>query len=418
VAVSATLAINETVELKRRCGQIVVQLGFGEAGLPVHPELQAVLAGSAGRNGYGPVAGIESLRVAAASYWDRRGLPTDPSLVVAGPGSKALLFALLHAIGGDVAVPQPSWVSYAAQAALLGRRARFVPTVPGNGGVPEPDRLADVAVEAEAAGRPLRSVVLTLPDNPTGTLACPRLVGDVCEVARRHELVIISDEIYRDLLHDPAEPFLSPAQVAAERTVVTTGLSKSLALGGWRIGVMRLPDSPLGRSLCEQVTTVASEIWSSPAQPVQHAAAWAFTEPPELRARIEASRALHARIAGNVAERFLAAGTELAQPRAAFYLYPDFASQRERLAKCQGVGTSGDLAAVLLRDHNVAVLPGSVFGEEDHALKVRVATSLLYGDSDEQRLAALDHVEPETLPWIAEALDRLDTALAAFTGSR
>lgn len=148
MAVSATLAINETVELKRRSGQLVVPLAFGEAGLPVHPELRAALAEAAGRNGYGPVAGIEALRAAAAGYWDRRDLATDPNLVVAGPGSKALLFALMFALGGDVALPRPSWVSYAAQAALLGRRARWVPTVPGHGGVPDPQQLDAAAIEA------------------------------------------------------------------------------------------------------------------------------------------------------------------------------------------------------------------------------------------------------------------------------
>jgi aspartate aminotransferase len=418
VAVSATLAINETVERKRRAGQIVVPLGFGEAGLPVHPELQAALARAADRNGYGPVAGVESLRTAAAGYWNRRDLPTDPDLLVAGPGSKALLFALLHAIGGDVALPRPSWVSYAAQAALLNRQARFVPTVAGHGGVPDPDQLGEAAAEAAALGRPLRSVVFTLPDNPTGTLTPPAVVTAACEVARRHDLVIISDEIYRDLLHDPAEPFLSAAACAPERTVVTTGLSKSLALGGWRIGVARLPASPLGRTLFDRVTAIASEIWSSPSQPVQHAAACAFAEPPALRARIDASRSLHARIARVVADRFTAAGAELAQPQAAFYLYPDFAQLREHLADRWSVNTSDDLARVLLDECNVATLPGSVFGEEDDTLKLRVATSLLYGDDEQQRLAALEHPRPETLPWIERALDDLGTALAKLTGVR
>ena len=291
-----------------------------------------------------------------------------------------------------------------------------MPTVPGNGGVPDPERLADAAVEARTAGRPLSSVVLTVPDNPTGTLARPDVVREICEVARRHDLVIISDEIYRDLVHDGGDGFLSPAEVAPERTVITTGLSKSLALGGWRIGVTRLPDSPLGRTLFDSVTATASEVWSSPAQPVQHAAAWAFTEPAALRARVEASRVLHARIVHAVANRFVAAGAAVVAPQAAFYCYPDFESHRKTLASRWSITTSDDLAEVLLNDLNVAVLPGSAFGDDEQALKVRVATSLLYGDDDEQRLTALGHPEPETLAWIGLALDRLSTALAELTG--
>src|SRR5215831_14750577 len=116
IPVSATLAANEEMAVRQSRGQPVLALGFGEAGLPVHPVLRDALAAAAAANGYGPVAGHEALRQAAAGYWARRGLPTSPGQVVAGPGSKALLFALLLAIGGDLALPRPCWVSYAAQA--------------------------------------------------------------------------------------------------------------------------------------------------------------------------------------------------------------------------------------------------------------------------------------------------------------
>src|SRR5580700_1923948 len=115
VPVSATLAANEALARRRRGGQPVLPLAFGEAGLPVHPRLREALAAAAASGSYGPVAGIPALREAAAGYWTRRGLPTEPGRVVAGPGSKPLLYAALLAIGTDVAVPSPSWVSYAAQ---------------------------------------------------------------------------------------------------------------------------------------------------------------------------------------------------------------------------------------------------------------------------------------------------------------
>ena len=92
----------------------MLPLAFGEAGLPVHPLLREALTAAAWRNAYAPVAGLPELREAAAGYWTRRGLPTPADAVVTGPGSKPLLFALLLALGTDVAVPKPSWVSYAA----------------------------------------------------------------------------------------------------------------------------------------------------------------------------------------------------------------------------------------------------------------------------------------------------------------
>ncbi len=123
VPVSATLAANEALARRRERGEPVLPLAFGESGLPVHPRLTAELADMAGHGAYGPVAGAERLRAAAAGYWSRRSLPTNPDAVVAGPGSKALLFATLLALGTDIAVPRPSWVSYAAQATLIGRHS-------------------------------------------------------------------------------------------------------------------------------------------------------------------------------------------------------------------------------------------------------------------------------------------------------
>jgi len=407
--VSATLAANELMDARRQRGEPVLPMGFGEAGLPAHPLLRGALARAAGYTSYGPVAGHVALREAAAWYWARRDLPTDPDAVICGPGSKALLYGLIAAIGGDVAVTRPSWVSYAAQATLAGREAHFVP---GSSGVPDAGLLARTVAAARAAGRQVRIVIVTLPDNPTGTLATPAAVRDLCAVAQRYDLIIISDEIYRDLIHDDDDPFLSPASLCPERTVVTTGLSKNLALGGWRLGVARLPDGWLGRELRGRVLGIGSEIWSAPAGPVQQAAALAFSEPPPLTERMALSRRLHANVARAVAARFTAAGVSVPAPQAAFYLYPDFTPVSDRLLSRHGINTDDQLAAMLLRTYGVGVLPGSVFGEQSWRLRLRVATALLYGDTGAERTTALNSADPCLLPWIAASLDRLEEVLA------
>jgi aspartate aminotransferase len=326
-----------------------------------------------------------------------------------------LLFALLLAIGGDVVVPRPSWVSYAAQSRLLGRRPLFVRTRKGQGGVPDPELLAHVIPEARARGRDVRAVVITLPDNPTGTAASPTTVRELTEVAKEHDLMIVSDEIYRDLVHDPQNAITSPARFAPERTAVTTALSKSLALGGWRIGAARLPDGPRGDALREDLLGVASEIWSSPSGPIQHAAAYAFTEPPELVDRVARSRRLHADVARAVAGKFAAAGALVHPPEAAFYVYPDFGPLRAGLTERYGVASGAQLSGVLLERYGVGVLAGGEFGEPADALRLRVATSLLYGETDEQRDTALAAADPLTLPWIDAALGRLTEVLAELT---
>jgi aspartate aminotransferase len=404
--VSATLAANEALAARRREGQPVLPLAFGEAGLPAHPALCDALAAATASNGYGPVAGVAALRSAAAGYWQRRGLPTSPDSVVCGPGSKPLLFGLMLATGADVAVPRPSWVSYAAQASLIGARPYFVPAAPGEGGICDPDALGSAVTAARAAGRRIRSVVVTLPDNPTGRLPRPATVRALCDVAAEHDLIIISDEIYRDLVHDPTAPLLSPAAVAPERTVVTTALSKSLAVGGWRIGVARLPGSPLGDWLQGQLLGIGSEIWSAPAAPIQQAAALAFSEPVELSERIAASRRLHATVCHAVAGLCAAAGLDVPPPQAAFYVYPDFEPWRVHLARRYGVTTSEGLAGLLLERYGAGTLPGSAFGERPTALRLRLATGLLYGETDEQQEAALAAPDPLALPWIEAELDR------------
>ena len=423
IGVSVTLAANEALQARRRRGERVLPLAFGEAGVPVAPLLRDALAAASHLGGYGPVAGSAELRAAAAGYWTRRDLPTEASEVVCGPGSKALLYGLLLGLPGvDVAIPRPSWVSYAAQAALTGIRPVYVPTLPGQGGVPDPDLLAGAVTAARREGRLLGAVIVTLPDNPTGTLAAPDTIRALCSVAERHHLLIISDEIYRDLTHSSAPPhlnvpeFLSPAAVAPDRTVITSGLSKNLALGGWRLGVARLPGgSPAASTLRDRLVAVSSEIWSAPAAPVQAAAALAFGEPPKLTRRVARSRQLHAAIARAVTALFSAAGATVAAPHGAFYLYPDFAPYRRALLRRFGVETASDLAELLLHRYGIGVLPGSAFGDPDDALRLRVATSRLYGEAEWQQEAALAADDPAALPWIAEALAWLEQALAEIT---
>ncbi|MBR8740699.1 pyridoxal phosphate-dependent aminotransferase [Nocardiopsis sp. MG754419] len=419
VTVSATLAVNEALAEKRRQGVRVLPLGFGEAGLPVHPVMRDRLSAGNGANAYGPVAGSPALREAAAGYWERRGLPTDPDLVIAGPGSKPLLYSLLLEIGGDTAIAAPSWVSYAAQSRLLGQNPLLVPTATGQGGVPQPDLLHAAVTAAREQGRTVNAVIVTVPDNPTGTVADAETVRRLADVARELDLVIISDEIYRDLVHLDAEGresavVRSPAEYAPERTVISSGLSKNLALGGWRIGVLRLPDSAIGHRLRGGLLGVASEIWSSPAAPVQEAAAHAFAEPAALVDHIDRSRRLHGIVARAVADTFTRAGAKVAAPNAAFYLYPDFEPVRERLGALHGITTGPELTGLLLERYGMGVLPAVEFGESPDTLRMRVATSLLYGDSEERRYAALAAHDPLALPWIRAHLDRLAEVLGGL----
>jgi aspartate aminotransferase len=413
--VSPNLALNELVARRRAAGEDILHLGFGEARLPAFGPLAEQLVRGTRHNAYGPVAGGEAAREAVAGYFTRRRMPTASEQVVLAPGSKPLLMAINLVVRGDVLLPRPCWNTYAPQARLAGQLAFGIPIPAECGGVPEPTALRKTIRAVRERGRDPRTVVITLPDNPTGTLAPPELVREVCAIAEEEDLLVVSDEIYRDLVHDPTLPVLSPAEVLPQRTIVTTGLSKSLALGGWRIGAARFPVAPWGERLRAGVVSVASEVWSTLAGPMQEVAAYAFGEPPEIRAHLAACARLHGAVARAVHEIMTAAGASCRPPTGGFYVYPDLEPFRETLS-LRGVVDSESLQRHLIGEFGIAVLAGHLLGDDKGALRFKAATSMLYGDTAEQQQQALDAVDPLRLPHISAVLARIDETITKLHG--
>ncbi|MFD7258931.1 pyridoxal phosphate-dependent aminotransferase [Streptomyces sp. NPDC059874] len=403
---SPNLALNQLVAQRQAAGEPLIHLGFGESRLPAFGPLVERLARGATRNAYGPVAGSPGVRAAAAGYFERRRIPTDPEQIVVAPGSKPLLMAINLAVPGDVLIPRPAWNTYAPQARLAGKHPIAVPIPEECGGVPDPDALREVVDAARVLGHDPRIMVLTLPDNPTGTLAPPAMIRELCAIAEEEGLLIVSDEIYRDVVHDPATDYLSPAEVAPDSTVIATGLSKSLALGGWRIGVARFPEGPWGEWIRTGVVSVASEVWSTLAGPMQEVAEYAFAEPEEIRDRLRASARLHGIVARDVHRICVGAGARCRPPTGAFYVYPDFEPVREELAKHE-VSDSPSLARRML-DLGIVVLAGHLLGDEGEALRFKCATSMLYGETAEQQQLSLDAEDPLALPHVRSVLDRIE----------
>jgi len=414
-ALSPTLATNEAVRLRQRRGENVVHLAFGEAGLPVHPLLRDALQQASGANSYGPVAGSAALRSSVAGYYSRRGLVTEARQVVVAPGSKALLYALLLVLDGDLVLPRPSWVSYEPQARLAGKEVVRVDIPASAGGVPDPQALRAEVARAREGGLDPRIIILNHPDNPTGTHADADLLDEVLGVARECGLFVVSDEIYAELAHSP-DSFVSAAALDSDNVVVTGGLSKSHALGGWRVGALRVPPTELGRRLVERLMSVASEIWSCLPAPIDAAAVVAYDEPDALVEFAAAARTLHATVSRAAFTVVTGAGLACRPPAAAFYLYPDFEQLQAPLAE-RGITTGLELSEHLLEEFGVAVLPGEAFG--DSGLRARLATSLLYGESDEDRWDALSAgTEAADLPRVRSALEQLAEALEAVATAR
>ncbi|CAM5741164.1 hypothetical protein SHIRM173S_12692 [Streptomyces hirsutus] len=153
---------------------------------------------------------------AACGYGDRRGLPAAPDRVAVGPGAPALLVALTAAIGGDVLVPRPCASWWAPYARLLGRPAFPVPVPAESGGVPDPYALLETVRRLRAEGGDPRLLVLSVADDPTGTVAPPELLHETLEAAVGEGLHLVSDETWRDTLHTPRDTvLLGPADHAA-----------------------------------------------------------------------------------------------------------------------------------------------------------------------------------------------------------
>ncbi len=138
---------------------------------------------------------------------------------------------------------------------------------------------------------------------------------------------------------------------------------------------------------------------------MQAVAAHVLAEPDDVRERIARSRSLHRAVATAAHREVAAAGIACRPPTGAFYLYPDFAARRAALAE-RGVRTGADLAEHLLERHGVGVLAGEAFGDDPSGLRVRMATSLMYGAGDDEREQALASDDPAALPWIRAKLDR------------
>jgi len=324
------------------------------------------------------VLGIPALRRAIAEYLTRvRSITCSPDSVVIGPGSKPLLYALLHILEGDLLLPVPSWVSYAPQAKLAGRRVIGVETDPDDRHRLTPEALSEALTRARNVGANPRILLVNSPSNPTGSMFDPKDVEAIALWARHEGIILISDEIYAELAHGWRK-HVSPAYFYPEGCIVTGGLSKAFSAGGWRLGYAALPATEGGTRVVAALRSLASEIWSSASTPIQEAAVVAFTLDEEMESYVQRSARIHAYAADRLYETLVQLGVPCPRPAGAFYLYPDFAPWQSWLIK-HGIRTSSELAHYLLDEWDIATLPGSAFGEVPEKLRLRLSTSMLYG---------------------------------------
>jgi len=401
---SATLAINELSDELIAQGRQVFKLGLGQSPFPVPPAVVEALQAAAGEKDYLPVRGLRPLREAMTEFLHRRhGLERARRQVLVGPGSKELIFLTQLAYAGELLVPSPSWVSYAPQARIIGRRVTWLRT-----DLAHAWKLLPETLDAHCAANPglPRLLILNYPNNPTGVSCSDAELAALAEVARRHQVLVVSDEIYADLDHYGRTA--SMAHHYPEGTVVSTGLSKWCGAGGWRLGLFSFPEEL--EWLCSAMASIASETYTSVSAPIQYAAIVAFQGGPRIEGYLERCRSILRVLGAHCAETLRAAGCRLPPVDGAFYLFPDFGGMAGRLT-VHGVRDSQSLTERLLEDTGVATLPGSVFGRPREELTLRLSYVNFNGA---QALAAAEAGEPidagflrRYCPATLEAMDRI-----------
>ena len=214
---SATLKINQQVLSDRNQGKSIIHFGFGESPFPVPLPLQQELRRQAHQKHYLSTRGLWPLRERIAQYYQKElGYDFAPEQVVIGPGSKELIFQSLFILTGDVLIPAPSWVSYGPQAQMKGRQFHTLICDEKDHYKLRADTLYDYC---KGLDRSQKVLIINSPNNPTGAMYDDDEIAALVEVCKRQKIVVISDEIYREVdfsgkkkggfsLSTPREPWL------------------------------------------------------------------------------------------------------------------------------------------------------------------------------------------------------------------
>ena len=382
---SATLNINEKSNEMIKQGKKVYKLGLGQAPFPVPKPVIEALKENAHRKDYLPVKGLHELREAVAKYYKKsQNLDFSADDILIGPGSKELMFILQVVFYGELLLPAPSWVSYAPQAKILGKKTVWIDTYEKNDWLLMPEDLENYCKKNPNTPR---VIILNYPNNPTGKTYPEKLLKELAYAARKQGILVLSDEIYGELNHKGNH--VSIARFYPEGTIISSGLSKWCGAGGWRLGTFAFPKNL--KWLLDGMATVASETFTSVSAPIQFASIRAFNFDDEINTYLKHSRRILKALGNYIYKNFNSVGIKVPQPDGAFYFLPNFSQLKDSLAK-RGITTSSRLCETILQETGVAFLPGSDFGRDEKELTTRIA----YVDFDgEQALAAAYEIKDD-----------------------
>ena len=352
---SSTLVINEKCKELISQGKKVYQFGFGQSPFPVPEKIVKTLKDNAHRKEYLPMQGLETLRKSISKYlFSRTGIDYPKENIIITPGSKEAMLLMHVAFNGDIILSAPSWVSYEPQAIIGKNKVHWIQTTRENNWFPT----------AEQLEKKIRSIkkknlifILNSPNNPSGTV-CKNL-KELALVAKKFNLLVLSDEIYTDLTF--CNKYESISKFYPKGTFISGGLSKWCGAGGWRVGFFAVPNKL--SSFLDSIKTLASESYSTVNSPVQYAAVEAYNGDHQ---EYKAKTTNILRSVGNYVYNHLKSNKVLINPpQGAFYLMPEFLNTNFK--------NSEELCEAILNETGVAMLPASEFGFSPKKMMTRLS---------------------------------------------
>ncbi len=379
---SATLAIDAKAKILKEKGVDVINLSVGEPDFdtPLSIKEACIQALKEGFTKYVPTSGILSLREAICENVKRNyGLEYSPEEVIVTSGAKQALFNLLLALvneGDEVLILSPYWVSYPEMVVCAGGIPKIVPSSFENRFEPEFSTLESM-ITSKTVG-----IVLNSPSNPTGLIYSRDFLKQLAKIIEKHNLWIISDDIYDRLRFDLAQPenILSVAPNLKEQTFLVNGVSKTYAMTGWRIGWALGPKEVI--SACAKIQ----------GQSTSHATSFAQKGAEEALKLSEEEILKMVKIFAKRAEIFGSALREIPKiefipPQGTFYLFAKFSSYYGlQTPDKEVIKNSLDMAEYLLEKARIAGVPGIAFGEDEF---IRFS----YATSEENLLKACERIK-------------------------
>jgi len=367
---SPTLAIDAKAKAMKAEGVDIVSFGVGEPDFDTPDNIKeaAIKAIRDGFTKYTPVGGIDPLKDAIIEKFRKdNNLNYTRDEIIVSCGAKHSLYNIAQALfgpGDEILIPSPYWVSYPDQVVLNDAIPVFVKTYETDSFM-----VKTKAIESHITKR-TKALILNSPSNPTGLTYDKKTLERIAEIVLKHNLYVISDEIYEKLLYDGVLHFsiASLDNDIKNKTIVVNGLSKAYAMTGWRIGYAAGP-----KEIIKAMTNIQSQSTSNPTSIAQKASVEALTGPQDFINTMLTEFDMRRKFL--ISELNSIPGMSCLTPTGAFYAFPNTSRIYGKSIDNRKISSSSDLALYLLEKAKVALVHGEAFGDDNY-IRLSYATSI------------------------------------------